>query len=199
MTLSSCERRDFRGCADGPNWAPPDKTADRYGEIPRQALPKIAVTFFVVCAADFIGKVNAMTTADSNLSSVARGELFLGRTYEDTMELLLSARHYVANIQPVEFAQIEPGEQLYLNCEALRMTARLAHVMTWLLVQKAVAAGELTPAQVRAEDYRLGGHAQCRTDTDAQVAASSPKLAELVAQSRRLFERVARLDRQFDA
>ena len=139
-----------------------------------------------------------MAAIDSDFAGAERGAPFFGRTFDDTMGLLLSARHYVANIQPGEFAHIEPGDQLYLNCEALRLTTQLAQVMAWLLAQKAVAAGELTPAQVRAEAYRLGAHAQCLADTDAQVAANSPKLAGLLAQSRRLFERVARLDRQLD-
>lgn len=140
-----------------------------------------------------------MAVIDRSFGGLDRGEAFFGRTYDDTMGLLLSARHYVANIQPGEFAGIEPGAQLYLNCEALRVTARLAQVMAWLLAQKAVAAGELTVEQAREEAYRLGAHTQCLAETDSVVAASSPKLAELLAQSRRLFERVARLDRQLDA
>ncbi len=121
---------------------------------------------------------------------------FFGRTFDETMSLLLSARHYVANVQPGEPFQADPDERLHMNCEAMRLTTRLAQVMAWLLAQKAVAAGEITREEVREERYRLGALQLCLTDTDARVAQSSAKLGDLMFQSRRLFERVARLDRQ---
>jgi regulator of CtrA degradation len=140
-----------------------------------------------------------MAVVENNLPEPERMVPFFGRTYDETMGLLLSARHYVANVQPGEFSRIEPGEQLHLNCEALRLTTRLAQVMAWLLVQKAIAAGELSREEARSDAYRLGSHAQCLADTDARVAANSKKLGALMARSRLLFERVARLDRQLDS
>ncbi len=119
-----------------------------------------------------------------------------GRTFDETMSLLLSARHYVANVQPGEAFQADPDERLHMNCEAMRLTTRLAQVMAWLLAQKAVAAGEITREEVREERYRLGAVQLCLVDTDARVARSSSRLGDLMLQSRRLFERVERLDRQ---
>lgn len=137
-----------------------------------------------------------MTLSDAGGGGFDRGAPFFGGTYDETMRLLLSARHYVANIQPAESFQTDPGERLKMNCEAMRLTTRLAQVMAWLLAQKAVAAGELTRDQVRDERFRLGAHELCLADTDARVAKSSAKLGDLMGQSRRLFERVARLDSQ---
>jgi len=121
---------------------------------------------------------------------------FFGRTFDETMSLLLSARHYVANVQPGEAFQADPGERLHMNCEAMRLTTRLAQVMAWLLAQKAVAAGEISREEVRDERYRLGAQTLCLADTDARVSRSSVKLGDLMRQSRRLFERVSRLDSQ---
>lgn len=140
-----------------------------------------------------------MSAVENGSREAERTVPFFGRTYDDTMGLLLSARDYVANVQPGEFSQIEPGERLHLNCEALRLTTRLAQIMAWLLAQKALAAGEITREEAQADAYRLGAHALCLADTDARVAANSKKLGALMAQSRLLFERVARLDRQFDS
>ncbi len=124
---------------------------------------------------------------------------FLGRAYDETMGLLLSARHYCAAIQPREAAPSDPHDRLHLNCEAMRLTTRLAQVMAWLLAQRAVAEGELSPEKVRTPDYRLGAHEVCLADTTAQVSELSPRLADLMARSLSLFERIARLDSQFDA
>jgi regulator of CtrA degradation len=140
-----------------------------------------------------------MAALDADASGPERAVPFVGRTYDETMELLLSARNYVANVQPAEPFQNDPNVRILMNCETLRLTTRLAQVMAWLLAQKAVAAGELTRAQARADIYRLGAHDVCLEDSDARVTASSAKLGALMVQSRRLFERVARLDRQLDA
>jgi regulator of CtrA degradation len=161
---------------------------------------KCAFAFFSDRAEDFgsARKGKTMSAVENEFNEPERAVPFFGRTYDETMELLLSARHYVASIQPGEFSQIEPGERLNLNCEALRLTTRLAQVMAWLLAQKAVAAGEITRAQAQSDAYRLGAHTLCLADTDARVAANSKKLGALMSQSRLLFERVARLDRQID-
>jgi regulator of CtrA degradation len=140
--------------------------------------------------------VSQVTLTDTGGGALERIAPFFGRTYDETMSLLLSARHYVANVQPGEPFQTDPDERLHMNCEAMRLTTRLAQVMAWLLAQKAVAAGELTRDEVRDERYRLGAHDLCLADTDARVARSSPRLGDLMGQSRRLFERVARLDSQ---
>lgn len=140
-----------------------------------------------------------MTLGEAEGGGLDRVAPFFGGTYDETMRLLLSARHYVANIQPGEPFQADPGERLHMNCEAMRLTTRLAQVMAWLLAQKAVAAGELTRDEVRDERFRLGAHDLCLADTDERVARSSARLGDLMGQSRRLFERVARLDRQLGA
>jgi regulator of CtrA degradation len=140
-----------------------------------------------------------MSAVERNLSAPDRTAPFFGRTYDETMGLLLSARHYVANFQVGEFSQVEPGERLHLNCEALRLTTRLAQILAWLLAQKALAAGEITREEAQGDVYRLGAHELCLADTDARVSANSKKLGLLMAQSRVLFGRVARLDRQLDS
>ncbi len=124
---------------------------------------------------------------------------FLCRAYDETMGLLLSARHYCAAVQPREAAPSDPNDRLHLNCEAMRLTTRLAQVMAWLLAQRAVAEGELSAEKARTPDYRLGAHEICLADTTAQVNELSPRLADLMARSLTLFERIARLDSQFDA
>jgi regulator of CtrA degradation len=139
-----------------------------------------------------------MSAVEKDSNAPERTVPFFGRTYEETMGLLLSARNYIANVQAGEFSQVEPGERLHMNCEALRLTTRLAQVMAWLLAQKALAAGEITREEALGDAYRLGAHELCLADTDARVAANSQKLGVLMAQSRLLFERVARLDRQLD-
>ncbi len=141
-----------------------------------------------------------MTSGDVAIFGAGEGGAnpFIGRAYDETLGLLMSARHYCAAVQPGERLADERNERLHLNCEAMRLTTRLAQVMAWLLAQRAVAAGEMTPEQARAPKYRLDAHEICLTDTTERVRALSPHLAELMARSLSLFERVARLDAQLD-
>jgi regulator of CtrA degradation len=145
-------------------------------------------------------RAGAETIAMTTLSNAVPGPSpFLGRAYDETMGLLLSARHYCAAVQPRETAPSDPQDRLHLNCEAMRLTTRLAQVMAWLLAQRAVAVGELSAEKARTPDYRLGAHDICLADTTARVNELSPRLADLMARSLNLFERIARLDSQFDA
>ena len=140
-----------------------------------------------------------MTPSDNVTPSVGgAANPFIGRTYDETMGLLLSARHYCATVQPGEPMPDRREARLNLSCEAMRLTARLAQVMAWLLAQRAVAAGEITAEEARDPRYRLDAHRICLADTTAEVREMSPKLAELMARSLTLFERVARLDAQLD-
>lgn len=123
---------------------------------------------------------------------------FIGRAYEETMGLLMSARHYCAAIQPGERLKDERNDRIQLSCEAMRLTTRLAQVMAWLLAQRAVDAGEMTVEQSRAPEYRLSAHDICLTDSTDRARALSPKLGDLMARSLELFERIARLDAEFD-
>ena len=77
---------------------------------------------------------------------------FFGRTYDEALALLHEARNYVIASQLRHLHVTQPTDRLMLCCEAMRLTARLTHVMAWLLAQKAVHAGEITLAEAAADD-----------------------------------------------
>lgn len=78
--------------------------------------------------------------------------------------------------------------------ESMRLTTRLMQVASWLLLQRAVAEGELTAAQARAhkEKVRLANQASTLSE---EAAANLPReLRDLIAQSLRMQERIMHLD-----
>ena len=119
---------------------------------------------------------------------------FFGKTYDETMALLVASRDYLANAQPAEAKGLKPIERLRVNCEAMRLTTRLTQVMAWLLAQRAVHEGELSREAAAGDDYRLTADEICLAETDTGAQALPPRLLELLDQSRRLYVRVARLD-----
>jgi regulator of CtrA degradation len=75
----------------------------------------------------------------------------------------------------------------------MRVTARLSHIMAWLLAQKAVQAGEIT-ARAAAETYRLSEDDICLLETETGFDELPVGLRDLLHKSRALYVRVTRLD-----
>lgn len=80
--------------------------------------------------------------------------------------------------------------RLALSVEGLRTTTRVMHALAWLLNQRALFSGEMTEGQVRLHGA-LPGHR--RSDPDLLKQFDQP-LRDLIAESERLHERIARLD-----
>ena len=120
--------------------------------------------------------------------------VYLSGTYDETFRLLLEARDYLAYAEPADRRRLSPLDRLVLNCEAMRLTSRLTQVMAWLLVQKAVHAGEMSAAEAAAAHHRLAGQAVCRSRELRQTRAVPPALGRLLDRSYDLYSRVERLD-----
>ena len=127
-------------------------------------------------------------------STPAVPTVYFDRTYRETMTLLVETRDYMRFREPADRGALPDDHRLAVNCEALRLTSRLTHIMAWLLVQKAVHAGEMTAAEAAGDDHRLAGQAVCRKRPDAPDLALPPVLAQLLERSYQLYTRVERLD-----
>jgi regulator of CtrA degradation len=119
---------------------------------------------------------------------------FFGKTFDEAMSLLVEARDFIAAGAGERPRDRSIEDHLRMARETMRVTARLTQVMAWLLAQKAVHAGELTPQQAASEAHRLSGHAIC-LDADEALCAGLPiGLQGLLKRSHALYVRVARLD-----
>ena len=117
---------------------------------------------------------------------------FLNTTYEEALELAREARDYLGIQDSSERDELEPLTKLAASCEFMRLTTRLSHVIAWLLVQRAVQAGEITREEAVKPHHRLGGHKVCSGNESAE--GLPPRLSALLERSLSLYERVARLD-----
>ena len=142
-------------------------------------------------------------TAAVSLSSVpetdaSQSVAYFDNTLEEAMALTREARDYLAYQESGDLVKLNPVARLVASCESMRLTARLTQVVAWLLVQKAVHAGELTREEAREQCYRLSGREICE-DTDPLSEETLPdRLSELLARSHQLYIRVARLDTMLD-
>lgn len=126
----------------------------------------------------------------SHVDSVA----FFNRTFEEAVALAREARDYFAREAPNDRGGLSPFDRLSESCETMRITARLTQVIAWLLVQKAVHAGELTREDARAPERRLSGQAICGAVLENDQIALPPRLTDLLERSRQLYNRIERLD-----
>jgi len=84
----------------------------------------------------------------------------------------------------------DPSIRLALSTEGLKTTTRMMHVLAWLLNQRAFFSGELSESQVR-----LHGELPANRPADpAQLEYLEDATCELIAETERMHERIARLD-----
>lgn len=115
--------------------------------------------------------------------------------YVEAMVLADEARAYFDVVGRAERDSLEALSRVTFSCESLKVTTRLMHIIAWLLTQRAVAAGELTPGDALSPARRLGE----APETDATTLdAMPPQARAIIATSIELHRRVARLDDSLD-
>jgi regulator of CtrA degradation len=111
--------------------------------------------------------------------------------YVDAMVLADEARAYFDDGGRTDRESLDPMARVSFSCEALKVTTRLMHVIAWLLTQRAVDAGEMTPRDALDPSRRLGP----APISDPGAVLSMPVPARmLIVASTELHRRVSRLD-----
>lgn len=111
--------------------------------------------------------------------------------YVEAMVLADEARAYFDLSGRDERELLDALSRVSFSCESLKVTTRLMHIIAWLLTQRAVDAGELTPLDALSPSRRLGDE----PFTDPEVLRAMPAQAiQIIEASRNLHRRVALLD-----
>jgi len=115
--------------------------------------------------------------------------------FREGMSLVEDAAAYLDGPGREESRGLHRSAALAYATESMRLTTRLMQVASWLLLQRAVNEGELTPAQARSEKHRVR-LAEQDVACPAEVFEQLPEtLRGFSAKSIRLQARVAHLDR----
>jgi len=122
----------------------------------------------------------------------AAAELF-ERTHREGMDLIAEVSAYLDGIGRLESRRLSREAAADYAAESMRLTTRLMHIASWLMVQRSVREGEIRPETAAESRYRL---------SDPKPPRLSPRIPEDLAtfsrRADRLFERVSRMDRQMD-
>lgn len=120
---------------------------------------------------------------------------FIDKAYQEASDLLVEVRDYVAGQSPAADQAPSPADRLRLTQALSRVTRQLTEVMAWLLVQKAVAAGEITAAEAAETDAAVLPAGELGEKAAAEFDATVPLAARgLIDRTQRLYTRVAQLD-----
>jgi regulator of CtrA degradation len=114
--------------------------------------------------------------------------------FREGMTLVEEAASYLDGPGRAESRALPRPAALAYSTESMRLTTRLMQVASWLLLQRAVNEGELTPSQAQAERLRVKLSRQdfgCAPEVFEQLP---PTLRSLSKRSLRIQERVIHLD-----
>ena len=120
-------------------------------------------------------------------------ELFR-KTFEDGMAMVEETAAYLDGPGREASKALPRRVALAYAGESMRLTTRLMQVASWLLVQRAILDGEMTPSQASQEKYRLGAREVCLAPAMEGTDLLPPRLQELLDRSAHLYDRVDRLD-----
>jgi regulator of CtrA degradation len=124
----------------------------------------------------------------------ASSELF-DRTFHEGMELVEETAAYLDGSGRQESKLLSRAAALSYASASMRLTTRLMQVASWLLVQRAVREGDMTPAEACEGRYRLNARTRGEA-AEAELEALPGGLVGLGERAERLYERVAHLDRR---
>ena len=137
-------------------------------------------------------------TALDRIASFANSDMF-DRMFREGMDLVEETAAYLDGDGRTEAKQLERGAALAYASESMRLTTRLMQSASWLLVQRAVREGEMSARDARDPKYRLGARSVCGASGEMSLTLPE-RLADLLMRSKRLYDRVDRLENSiFDA
>lgn len=126
-------------------------------------------------------------------SDFASSELF-NRIYREGMSLVEETASYLDGPGRSDSKLLPRSSSLAYAAESMRLTTRLMQVAAWLLVQKAVAEGEMNAQDAAQNKYRLGGKEISRAKPVEGADDLPEALKDMVARSHSIYNRIERLE-----
>jgi regulator of CtrA degradation len=115
--------------------------------------------------------------------------------FQEGMELIEETAAYLDGQGREDSRQMLRESSIVYASESMRLTTRLMQIASWLLLQRAVAEGEITPDQAHAEKNRVRLSAQDTPTTVAEFETLPSRLKDLIGLATRLHARIIHLER----
>ncbi|MFC7049704.1 DUF1465 family protein [Emcibacter nanhaiensis] len=132
--------------------------------------------------------INRLVTSDGHLEP-----RFLEKSYREALQLTVSVADYMEQQKGKEF-DLQPRLRVVYASESLRMTTCLMQAVSWLLVQKGVAAGELTAEEALEDKYKLNNRDTCLASDEAILENLPDEFRAYLERTQDLYRRVERME-----
>lgn len=124
---------------------------------------------------------------------LGRSSSFLN-LYREGMALVEDAAHYLDGQGRQDAKDLPRVLALAYATESMRLTTRLMQMASWLLLQRAIADGEMQGDTAQEERRRMVLPTPMNVKSDEYYAELPSRLRELIEASHSIFERIRRLD-----
>ena len=129
---------------------------------------------------------------------LAGSDMFKG-LFKEGMGLVEETANYLDGPGRQDARQLDRHGAIAYATESMRLTTRLMQLASWLLLQRAIGAGEMSQDEARKEKHRISlsdiGRGNPLTGEEQLPAA----LKEIVERSLRLHQRILNLDAMLNA
>jgi regulator of CtrA degradation len=115
--------------------------------------------------------------------------------YREGMSLIEEVAAYLDGDGRADSRALPREASFVYATESMRLTTRLMQLASWLLLQRAVNEGELTPENARIEKEKVKFSATPTARGGPGYSAMPEKLRDYIVQGDRLFARVQQFDR----
>jgi len=133
--------------------------------------------------------------ATVDIDDFARSALF-DRTFREGMELVEETAAYLDGDGRRESRLLSRQAALAYAAESMKLTTRLMHVASWLLVQRAVREGDMQAEVARQPRYRMAEREPAVTPSHGELPIA---LVEYMVRAETLHDRIRHLDRRLYA
>ena len=116
------------------------------------------------------------------------------KIFDEGMALVEETARYLDGRGRDESKALSRKVALVYAGESMRVTTRLMQAASWLLIQRAVQEGDMTPDDAASDRYRLGAREICMGNRDQELDGLPKKLTDLLERSDSLYRRISRLD-----
>lgn len=135
-----------------------------------------------------------------DVDPVRFGQSFVGSEafralFQEGMELIEETAAYLDGPGREESRTLPRQTSLVYASESMRLTTRLMQIASWLLLQRAVAEGEISSDQAQLEKNRVRLNSADSATTIAEYESLPARLRELMGLATRLHARILHLER----
>ncbi len=118
--------------------------------------------------------------------------------YREGMDLVDRTADYIDGAGRREAKALTPPASQVYTLESIKLTTRLTQLASWLLVKRAVAAGEITASEAAKHRHRVKLTPQSSVRPKG-FETLPPGFMALISESHRLYDRLIRLERLMTA